>query len=346
MSPISALWSRQGLRLAGHGDHQLYDPGIGDSRYHNALKLLLGSGRETAFASFTFDPEEPGSVVVIPDSVESGTGPDSAKPRILNSATARPDESQNSWGHKVGQALAQIHAGDLEKVVLSRGVTVGTAEKIDPYAIATTLEATQPDSYVFLVHGLVGASPELLLRVDGSKIVSVPLAGSADGGSESLRTAKMRREHRFAADSVEEALVKSGVTYTRGGPEIFEFENLSHLATRFTGTSSTGATFADILTNLHPTAAVAGTPTAVAMELIRSLEGTSRGRYSGPVGWFDRSGNGEFAIALRCGIVTDREVRLRSGAGIVSGSRPDEELEEINWKLAPMLNALGLSPTL
>lgn len=346
MKPVTALWSRQGMRLAGLGAHSLHDPGTGDARYENALRLLVESDREIAFASFTFDPAEPGSIVVIPDSVDAGPVRCGDSPQTIESATAQPDESQESWRQKVQSALSQINSGSLEKVVLSRGVTIASTGNIDPYAIARTLEVTQPNSYVFLVDRLVGASPELLLRVDGNNIASVPLAGSADGSPEPLGSAKMKREHQFAADSVEDAFVKSGIAYTRAGPEVFEFDNLSHLATRFSGRSSNGITFADILRNLHPTAAVAGTPTDVAMETIRSLEGTSRGRYSGPVGWFDRSGNGEFAIALRCGLITENQVRLRSGAGIVSGSRPDEELEEINWKLAPMLNALGMSPTL
>jgi menaquinone-specific isochorismate synthase len=104
-----------------------------------------------------------------------------------------------------------------------------------------------------------------------------------------------------------------------------------------------GFVFGDILPFLHPTAAVAGTPTEAALSIIRDMEETSRGRYSGPVGWFDRSGNCEFAVALRCGILDSTTAVLHSGAGIVSGSNPDDELEETVWKLKPMLDALGLS---
>lgn len=345
MTTATTLWSRPGKRLMGTGRHTRHDPGTGDARYQTALDLLVESESEVAFASFTFDPYEPGSVVVIPDTVDAGPTSSSDRAGLPQPVTGLPDETQESWRGKVQSALSHIGSGVLEKVVLSRGVTVTASGQIDAYEIARTLETTQPDSYVFLVDGLVGASPELLIRVDGTKVASVPLAGSADGGPGPLSSAKMKREHQYAADSVEEAFSKSGIVYTRAEPEVFEFDNLSHLATRFNGTSN-GLTFAEILQNLHPTAAVAGTPTEAAMDTIRALEGATRGRYSGPVGWFDRSGNGEFAIALRCGLVTGSQVRLRSGAGIVAGSRPDEELEEINWKLAPMLNALGVSPTL
>jgi menaquinone-specific isochorismate synthase len=98
----------------------------------------------------------------------------------------------------------------------------------------------------------------------------------------------------------------------------------------------------DLLSALHPTAAVAGTPTKTAVELIRDLEGHERGRYAGPVGWLDREGDGEFAIALRCGMVDGATATLYSGAGIVEGSDPGMEFDETQIKLRPMLGALGL----
>ena len=119
--------------------------------------------------------------------------------------------------------------------------------------------------------------------------------------------------------------------------------DIQHLSTVFEGDVRPGTTVTDLLAALHPTAAVAGTPTKTAVELIRELEGHERGRYAGPVGWFDREGDGEFAIALRCGEIDGAGATLYTGAGIVEGSDAAMEFAETEIKLRPMLGALGLS---
>lgn len=341
MNRPSTLWSRPGLRLAGTGEHRIFDPGIGPDRYHRALEILRASGGDLAFASFTFDLEEPGSVVVVPSGVDRATSGTSDKVPIPGGIVV--DDSSATWGPMVDKALGAIESGRIDKVVLARLITAEMSDVVDPYAIAQRLEQRQTRSYVFLVDRLVGASPELLLRFASGQVSSTPLAGSADAGEDLLEDAKAALEHQLAADSVAEGLTRSGVRFDRAQPEEIDFGDLRHLATRFNGSAPAGTTFADVLTTLHPTAAVAGTPRVAAVQAIRDLEGESRGRYSGPVGWFDRSGNGEFAIALRCGSVEGKNIRLRSGAGIVAGSDPDAELEETNWKFAAMLDALGLS---
>lgn len=343
MNSVSALWSRPGLRLTGIGHQISADPGVGPDRYERALEALVESGRDTAFASFTFDIYEPGSIVVIPEGINTRIPAEpSHAPAIPEGVLV--DDSREIWRVMVDKALGSINSGHIEKVVLSRAVTAEMRSQIDPYAIAQRLERQQARSHVFLVDGLVGASPELLLRFQGGEVTSIPLAGSADGTGDPLDSPKVSIEHQLAADSVEAALARAGVVYTRGQPQTVDFEDLRHLATRFTGTASPGATFADVLKELHPTAAVAGTPSREALETIKDLEASSRGRYSGPVGWFDRHGNCEFAIALRCGEVVDGGiVHMRSGAGIVAGSDPEAEFEETNWKFAPMLDALGLA---
>ncbi len=342
MNPITALWSRPGLRLAGIGNHQTHDPGVGPDRYDRALELLAVSKCKMAFASFTFDIDEAGSVVVIPEGIDTEglVDPDSELP-IPEGVLL--DDSRETWRNTVEKALGAIDAGDIQKVVLSRRIRAEMSRPVDPYAVARRLEKHQTRSHVFLVEGLVGASPELLLRFDRGHVTSIPLAGSADGAGHRLDTPKVAVEHKLAADSVGEALDRAGVTFSRGRPEIIDFEDLRHLATKFSGTAPGGTTFSEVLRELHPTAAVAGTPRDRAMDSIRDLEASPRGRYSGPVGWFDNSGNGEFAIALRCGTFEGHTVEMRAGAGIVAGSDPDAELEETNWKFAPMLEALDLS---
>lgn len=343
MNPISTLWSRPGLRLSGVGHHMTADPGVGPERYDRARQILLDSACEVAFASFTFEVDSPGSVVVIPEGIDTEGLTDPVGDLDLPDGIL-VDDSQDMWRAMVQKALGAIDAGQIEKVVLSRQIIAEMRQPVDPYAIAQRLERRQTRSHVFLVDRLVGASPELLLRWHDAAITSIPLAGSADGAGHRLESPRVAVEHRLAADSVETALLRAGVSYERGVPRAVEFEDLRHLATEFVGTAGNGVTFADVLKELHPTAAVAGTPQAPALDIIRDLEPTARERYSGPVGWFDRKGNCEFAIALRCGEVIDgATVRMRSGAGIVAGSDPEAELEETNWKFAAMLDALGLT---
>ena len=116
--------------------------------------------------------------------------------------------------------------------------------------------------------------------------------------------------------------------------------NVQHLATAFSGVMAEPHHVLDLVGRLHPTAAVGGTPTPSAVDMIRALEGMDRGRYAGPVGIFDAAGDGEFAIALRCAEVSGARARLFAGAGLVSGSVPEDELEETRIKLQAMLSAL------
>ncbi|MEX1037433.1 MAG: chorismate-binding protein [Acidimicrobiia bacterium] len=335
----NALWSRPGLTLAGLGNRRVFDPGIGPARYRRALEMLEDIGAELAFASFTFDPDEDGSVIVIPERVDR----EFERPTAIAPPGVIDEDDAERWPKMVREALVEIERGRVEKVVLSRRIRASFSGELDPFAVASHLIGTQPGSHVYALEGLVGASPELLLRTGGGRIESMPLAGSATDQRPDLQTLKNAFEHRLAADSVEQAFSAAGLEFTRTEPSIVEAGDIRHLGTRFEGTTPDGFDFADILPHLHPTAAVAGTPTAVALAIISDMEETSRGRYSGPVGWFDLEGNSEFAVALRCGLLDDTTAVLHSGAGIVSGSKPDDELEETVWKLKPMLDALGLS---
>ncbi|CAN5782374.1 amonabactin biosynthesis isochorismate synthase AmoC [soil metagenome] len=335
----NALWARPGLTLAGRGERRVLDPGSGPDRYRRALQLLADTGADLAFASFTFDPGEEGSLIVVPERVDRMFG---ALPGDRPTGTIDEDDAER-WPKMVSEALVEIERGRVEKVVLSRRLRATFEQALDPFSIAAYLIGAQPGCHVYAMEGLVGASPELLLRTGKGHIESMPLAGSATDQRPDLQTLKNEVEHRLAADSVGGAFAAAGLEYTRSEPSIVEVGEIRHLGTRFEGTTPEDFDFGDILPHLHPTAAVAGTPTSVAMSIINDMEETSRGRYSGPVGWFDREGNCEFAVALRCGLLTGTTAVLRSGAGIVAGSNPDDELEETVWKLKPMLDALGLS---
>lgn len=276
---------------------------------------------------------------MIPEEVDSDlpppqSAPTPAKGRIVS-------DGVTAWRAALARALTAVEVGRVEKVVLARQVDASFATPPDLERVIRILRSRQPGCYTFAVDGLVGSSPELLLSLDNGRVSSLSLAGTvaADGGS--LGSAKIEREHRFAAESVERGL-GSLVTDLSQRQEIVEVSGLRHRATRFAGSATEDVTFADLLASLHPTAAVAGTPRRSSLKLIRAIEDRSRDRYAGPVGWFDVRGAGEFAIALRCGLVEGDRAILYAGGGIVAGSDPEEEFAETELKLRPMLEALGL----
>jgi menaquinone-specific isochorismate synthase len=356
--PDSA-WIRRDVALLGWGRSSLIDPGAGADRFDRAIRRLRSTSAPLALASFTFDENDPGSILVVPEVLLRidgdgarfllGTGDDLPPPRP---ATGLPpgvigEGGLDSWTSLVEAALEAIRSREVEKVVLSRRLSARFAAEVPVHLVLANLAASEPGSHTFLVDGFVGSSPELLVSLAESRVRSISLAGSADlgdpVGSHSFDTAKMSLEHTLAADSVDDALAPFCTRLERSGSSVATYGDIQHLSTTFEGDTHPGTELPDLLSALHPTAAVAGTPTKTALELIRELEGHERGRYAGPVGWLDRSGDGEFAIALRCGMIEGDEATLYTGAGIVEGSDPRLEFEETRLKLRPMLGALGLS---
>jgi len=281
-------------------------------------------------ASFTFDPEERGSVIamtgdVVDMDVEEISPPDRVLPdgRIVSDGAA-------GWQTAMSAALASIEAGTIQKVVIARQVDIEFDSEVPIEVVVDRLRASESDSYTFQVKGLVGASPELLVSLQDGRISSLALAGTASE-AENLVSDKMDREHALHTTSLD---VQQRT--------VLRFGDINHLATRFVGPATTGTTVMDVLGSLHPTAAVSGKPPDASTTMIRDVEPRSRGRYGGPVGWFNADGDGEFAIALRCGLFADRTVTLYAGGGIVAGSNVDFEFAETELKLRPMLKALGL----
>ena len=262
--------------------------------------------------------------------------------------------AEDQWRRRVAEAVHRIESNGLEKVVLARRVTATASEPIDVRHLVTTLAEGYPSCWTFSVDGLVGASPEMLVRRERGLATSRVLAGTIRrSGSEETdlklagalaRSSKNLAEHELAVASVAEALAPlcSGMNVPES-PYVLELPNVLHLATDVTAVAHKKASSLRLAAALHPSAAVCGTPTAVARAAIAELEGLDRGRYSGPVGWIDSRGDGEWAIALRCGMVDaadPRRIDLFAGCGIVEGSDPDEELAETKAKLVPMLGAL------
>ena len=241
----------------------------------------------------------------------------------------------------------------MRKVVIARDLVGHLPEGADVRRVLNDLALGYPDCFTYAVNGLVGSSPETLVRVDHGEVGARVLAGSIGRGSDadsdheaavSLATStKDLDEHAFALSSVLRVLEPhSNTLITSEQPFTLKLPNLWHLASDVAGRLSDGSNSLDLIAALHPTAAVAGAPTGAAMDLIEQLEPFDRGRYAGPVGWVDARGDGEWAVALRCAHVSSTgRVTAYAGAGIVQGSEPQRELAETKMKFRPVVEAFG-----
>ena len=334
-----------------------------------------------AFASFAFDKDPGASVLVIPevavtrnqngtrltitsnvtisDSHLAGVISEINRPRVvaqgINNVTWLPGSRPVSeWQLAVDTAVARINSGELDKVVLARDIVAQLDQPIHIGALLIRLNESFPECWTFCVDGLVGATPELLIRRDGEHVTSRVLAGTMrrsrdtdrDGqlAAELLDSDKDQEEHVYAVESVAAALATHCTDLNvPNRPFILRLANVQHLATDVTGELVDAAPALALAASLHPTAAVCGTPTERASHVIRELEGMNRGRYSAPVGWLAANGDGEFGIALRCALIeTDdrKTLRLFAGCGIVAGSTGESEVAESQAKFAAMKSAL------
>lgn len=327
-----------------------------------------------AFGSFTFDPAhtEAESRLIVPRLIIGRRQGDSWLTLIGDGEPTLPALRAQGTGHgavtfaddaaeaerwcgHVAEAVARIERNGLEKVVLARAVTASTERPVDVPGLVEWLSESHPGCWTYAIDGLVGASPEMLLRRERGLATSRVLAGTIRRGqseeadlnlaSSLARSSKNLIEHELAVESVANALAPfcSGMNVPES-PYVLELPTVLHLATDVTGVSRDDTDALQIAAALHPSAAVCGTPTALARATIAELEDLDRGRYSGPVGWIDSHGDGEWAIALRCGQVDAEDptrIRIFAGCGIVAGSDPREELDETEAKLASMRDALA-----
>ena len=265
--------------------------------------------------------------------------------------------SGQDWAGIAAKAVERIRAREISKVVLARSLRAVTEDPIDPRHVLHRLLRAYPMAWNYLVDGMVGATPELLVRRHRTLITSRVLAGTVSLDPE--RTDPLRRaeqlagsgkdiaEHEFAVASVAEALEPyCAAMNVPEAPSVLTLPNVMHLATDITGVVEPDISSLALAGALHPSAAVCGTPTFFAGETIAELESMDRGRYAGPIGWVDSDGDGEWVIALRGGFINPAhpdEIRLFAGAGIVADSDPQAELAETEAKFIPMLQALGLA---
>jgi len=253
----------------------------------------------------------------------------------------------------VDAAISRIEGGSVSKVVLARELVGTLSPAADLRHVLSALEAGYPDCFTFAVNGLIGSSPETLVKVDRGSVSARVLAGSMARGADvaadqeaavSLATStKDLDEHGYALRSVLAALgPHSASLATTELPFTLKLPNLWHLASDVEGTLSDGSTSLDLVSALHPTAAVAGAPTLVALDVIAQLEPFDRGRYAGPVGWVGSNGDGEWAVALRCAHVSaSGRVTAYAGSGIVTGSVASHELAETRMKFRPIVEAFS-----
>jgi menaquinone-specific isochorismate synthase len=324
------------------------------------------------FTSFAFDENQPSKLIIPQIVIGQKNGKswitwigETSQPEISqlkNSAVSGEIKwqsgsiSEEKWRNQVAVAIKSINDGELEKVVLARDLTATSTSAIDARQLLKRLEIEYPSTWLFLVDGLVGATPELLVRLSKSLVTSRVLAGTIrKTGDEDrdltlaaslAKSSKDLEEHEYAVRSVADALAPfCSSTNVPDSPFVLHLSNVMHLATDVTGVLNDSAKPTDIFTlisELHPSAAVCGTPTKKASELITELEQMNRGRYAGPVGWIDIHGDGEIAIALRCGQISQDKLKIQiyAGCGVVAGSDPEKEFAESQAKLMPMRTAL------
>ena len=261
-----------------------------------------------------------------------------------------------AWTAAVETAAARLRGGAAEKVVLAREVVARGDGVVSAAMVARSLRAAYPSCFTYLITGadgtaFAGASPELLVRRSGGRAFSQPMAGSVARGATDAEDERLARqledsakdavEHRVVSDFVVEALRPFARSVAARAPEVVRFTNIQHLAASVTAELlDPPADALQLAAALHPTPAVGGWPRAAADALIDELEGMERGWYAGAVGWIDGHGDGEFAVALRCGLLWEDGARLYAGVGVMPDSDPARELEETDLKFKALLTAL------
>ncbi|MBY9074571.1 chorismate-binding protein [Nocardioides sp. WL0053] len=325
-----------------------------------------------AFGSFAFADEPGESVLVVPEVVVGRRGGTTwvttvSRATIASPAAVRPADapappagvtfvdgaiSGTEWERVVAEAVRRITAGELEKVVLARDLLATADDEIDVRWPLQRLSESYPMCWTFHVDGLFGATPEMLVRRERGLVTSRVLAGTIRRtGDDSrdlalaatlARSSKDLEEHEYAVRSVADALAPHCTSMNvPEAPFVLHLPNVMHLATDVAGVIDDDTTCLELAEALHPSAAVGGTPTEVAKAVISEIEGMDRGRYAGPVGWMDASGDGEWGIALRSAEVMGRTVRLFAGCGIVASSEPEAELAEAQAKFVPVRDAIS-----
>ncbi|WP_445174719.1 isochorismate synthase MenF [Microcoleus sp.] len=256
----------------------------------------------------------------------------------------------------VKSALKLIESQYFSKIVLSQAINVLSQTPFSLIDSLNNLRLTYPGCYVFSTsngkgQNFIGASPERLISIHNNQLVTDALAGSAPRGKTEVEDANLGkgllnsekdlREHQVVIDFIVDRLSKLGINPDFSPvPRLLQLSNIQHLWTPIKARIPRDIHLLKILAQLHPTPAVAGVPRDIALQQIRGCQSCDRSLYAAPIGWIDRTGNGEFAVGIRSALIDGDRAILYAGAGIVAGSEPEKELAEIQLKLQALLNAL------
>jgi menaquinone-specific isochorismate synthase len=367
------LFVRNGIGIAGRGvaARVAVEDGIDFLASIEHVDESDGAGAgPVALGWVPFIPGEPGELVV--PSVVVGASADGRRwvttidgaeepltpPRAPRPAASgyriEPVTAVEQYLEAVRAAREAVRDGVLTKAVIAREIAVVADEAIDLHGVLHRLKASFGSSYRYSVDGFVGASPELLVEIDGGDVRSHPLAGTAPrtGDVEQdaaiaealVASTKDQVEHRVVIDVVHDTLLPwCSYLDWEPDPSIIAVANVQHLGTRIEGRlSSPPPNVLTLVRALSPTPALGGHPREKALALIADVEGVQRDRYGGAVGWVDAAGNGTWAVAIRCAELSPdrRRARLHAGGGIVADSDPMAELAETQAKFQAMLSAL------
>lgn len=366
MAPDSAIFGSAGRCLRSDGIYRRISVPAAGNLVPVVQEALAGAkadgiARPIVLGALPFCPEEP-SALFIPKSYTWVDAPtalpsDGAMPNGSLALVSASSTAQAAFENGVSKALASFASSDLMKVVLARTLDLEFSQPIVVEDILARLVTAHPRGYPFAIplssaERLVGLSPELLIAKYGGQLSSHPLAGSLaqrlcperdEAETRLMNSSKDRHEHQIVVDAVRAALQPFCVRLNvPSEPSIVRAAQLWHLGSLISGTlEDATVSVLTLLKSLHPTPAVLGFPPAEARAAIAALESFSRGMFAGAVGWMDEDGDGEWAVSIRCGLISNTRGRLYAGAGIVAGSDPAQEWAETATKMRPMLRALG-----
>ena len=272
-------------------------------------------------------------------------------PNIIN----RNEHLVEEWKQAIVRSVEDIKEGQMEKIVLARELSLQFEDEVPSQTVLENLMIQQSGSFIFGLESgndcFIGASPERLVKKEGSIVFSACLAGSTPRsedeetdralGNDLLNDEKNRSEHQFVVNMIRQAMEEHCIEINiPDEPVLMKLKNIQHLYTPVNCVSMPGTSVLDFVEMLHPTPALGGSPRNIAMDKIEQYEGMDRGFYAAPIGWMDIYGNGDFSVGIRSGLLQKDRAVLYAGCGIVEKSDPESEYMETQVKFKPMLSAL------
>lgn len=267
----------------------------------------------------------------------------------------KPVNNSVHFKNSVVSALNKIQSHHLTKIVLADALDVKLSNHFNLFKLLDNLRQIHPNCYIFSTSNgkgqhFIGASPERLISIHSQQLITDALAGSAPRGktpaedaevaNRLLNSEKEKHEHLLVIDFITQRLTELGLLPQVSAPRLRQLSNIQHLWTPISAIVPANVHPLKIISQLHPTPAVAGAARDIACAEIRRYENFERGLYAAPLGWIDADGNCEFIVGIRSALIDGDRARLYAGAGIVAGSDPEKEFAEVQLKLQALLKAL------